>query len=162
MKRIDKITWTCRYNVAIQTVTIVTVDKEENVLKMELQQTKNYNLSSVSSPWLLLVLMRKHWFRKIRNWLRKTSFNLWMLLISFEIMLNFAQISRFKFTGCLFYYTANPSALVPTTFHFSNPGRILRFSYSLLFSCIWDPSVPFSNTTGHTYNDCATFVLIRE
>ena len=64
------------------------------------------------------------------------------LLISFEIMSNFVQISRVKFTDCLFYYTANPSALVPKTLHFSNPARLLRFSYSLLFSCIWDPSSP--------------------
>ena len=40
------------------------------------------------------------------------------LLISFEIMSNFVQISQVKFTGRLFYYTANPSALVPTTLHF--------------------------------------------
>ena len=41
-----------------------------------------------------------------------------LVLISFEIMLYFAQISRFKFTDRLLYYTANPSALVPTTLLF--------------------------------------------
>ena len=55
------------------------------------------------------------------------------VLISFEIMLNSAQISRFKFADCLFYYAANPSALVPATLHILNPARLLRFSYSLLF-----------------------------
>ena len=60
-----------------------------------------------------------------------------ILLISFEIISNFVQISQVKFTDCLFYYTANPSAL-----HFSNPARLLRFSYSLLFTCIWDSSSP--------------------
>ena len=64
------------------------------------------------------------------------------VLISFEIMLNFAQISRFKFTDCLFYYAANPSALVPATPRFSNSARLLRLSDSLLFSYIWDPSSP--------------------
>ena len=65
------------------------------------------------------------------------------VLISFEIMLNFAQISRFKFNDRLFKHTANPSALLPTILHFfSNPALSLRFSYRMLFSCIWDPSSP--------------------
>ena len=34
------------------------------------------------------------------------------MLISFEIMLNFAQNSRFKFTDCLFYCITTPSPLV--------------------------------------------------
>ena len=35
-----------------------------------------------------------------------------VMLISFEIMLNFAQNSRFKFTDCLFYRITTPSPLV--------------------------------------------------
>ena len=55
--------------------------------------------------------------------------NRWkMMLISFEIMSNLVQISQVKFTDRLFYYTANASALVSTTLHFSNPARLLRFS----------------------------------
>ena len=64
------------------------------------------------------------------------------MLISSEIMLSFAENSRFNFTECLFYYAANPSALVPATPHFSNSARLLRLSDSLLFSYIWDPSSP--------------------
>ena len=90
------------------------------------------------------------------------------LSISFEIMSSFVQISRVKYTDRLYYYTANPTALVSTTLHFSNPALLLRFSYSLMFSCIWDPSslcvsylflrIPFSNTISHTYFVSATFV----
>ena len=54
------------------------------------------------------------------------------VLISFEIMLNFAQISRFKFNDRLFKYTANPSALLPTILHFF---RILHFHWGSPIAC---------------------------
>ena len=62
------------------------------------------------------------------------------MLISFEIMLNFAQNSGFKFSDCLFFCITTPPSSFPATFHFSNLKCLLRFSYRLLFSCIWDPS----------------------
>ena len=64
------------------------------------------------------------------------------VLISFEIMINFARNSRFKFSDCLFYCITTPSPLFPATSHISNLKCLLRFSYRLLFSCIWDPGSP--------------------
>ena len=74
------------------------------------------------------------------NFDRLNRHHLTILLISFEIMLNFAQNSRFKFTDWLFYCITTPSPSFHATFHISNPECLLRFSYRLLFSCIWDPS----------------------
>ena len=86
------------------------------------------------------------------------------LLISFEIMLNFAQNSRFKFTECLFNCITTPSSLVSRHLSIFESLALIKFLPSLvvfkftlckfLFLLI-----PFSNTIGHTYYVCATFCI---
>ena len=65
------------------------------------------------------------------------------LLICFEIMLNFfPRIHDLNLvTVCFTALQLLPSSF-PATFHISNLECLLRFSDSLLFSCIWDPSSP--------------------
>ena len=74
--------------------------------------------------------------RDITSWLVLTL----PLLISFEIMLNFVQNSRFKFTDCLFYCIATPSLLVSGQLLYFGSWVFVEVPYSFLFSCIWDPS----------------------
>ena len=80
------------------------------------------------------------------------------LLISFKIMLNFAQNSRSKFTDSLFYCITTPSPRLPPPFIF----LILSVCSGSPIDCCFLVSgtlVHLVNTTGHTHNVCATFCI---
>ena len=91
------------------------------------------------------------------------------LLISLEIMLNFAQNSRFKFIDCLFYRITTPSPLVSRHLSYFYSSVFVKVLLSIVVFLYLGPQftlckflfllIHFSNTIGHTYNVCATFCV---
>ena len=83
-------------------------------------------------------------------------------------MLNFAQNSRFKFCDCLFYCITTPSLLVFRHLSYSDSWVSVKVLLSIVVFLYLGPQftlckllfllTPFSNTTGHTYHVCATFL----